>query len=62
MSYKTPYNIHRSAGMNIETLLLNAGYTKKILNEDDVYIQLLEDDTWKAIMLNSLLPFLKTLP
>lgn len=45
MSYKTPYNIHRSAGMNIETLLLNAGYTKKILNEDDVYIQLLEDDT-----------------
>ena len=45
MSNKTPYNVHRSAGMNIETLLLNAGYTKKILNEDDVYIQLLEDNT-----------------
>ncbi len=45
MSIKTPYNIHRSAGMNIESLLLNAGYTKKILNEDDVYIQLLEDNT-----------------
>lgn len=45
MPNKTPYNIHQSAGINIETLLLNAGYTKKILNEDDVYIQLLEDDT-----------------
>ena len=45
MSNKTPYNVHQSAGINIEALLLNAGYTKKILNEDDVYIQLLEDNT-----------------
>lgn len=29
MSNKTPYNVHQSAGINIEALLLNAGYTKK---------------------------------
>ena len=45
MPNKTPYNIYLSAGMNIEAILLNAGYTKKILNEGDIYIQLLEDNT-----------------